>query len=163
MMYEATLCFLVRGEPPRDVLLGLKKIGLGAGKYAGFGGKVEPGETVVGAAVRELAEEAGVSAVEAHLQPIGHLTFLFPTRPAWDQVVHVFLVEEWEGEPAESAEMQPQWFALDALPVAQMWQDSAHWLARVLAGQSIRARFTYADDCETVRNVAIEASAFARV
>ena len=29
-MYEVTLCFLVRGEPPREVLLGLKKIGLGA-------------------------------------------------------------------------------------------------------------------------------------
>jgi 8-oxo-dGTP diphosphatase len=35
-------------------LLGLKKIGLGAGKYAGFGGKLEADEALAMAAVREL-------------------------------------------------------------------------------------------------------------
>jgi 8-oxo-dGTP pyrophosphatase MutT (NUDIX family) len=160
MMQEATLCFLVRGEPPREVLLGLKKTGFGAGKYAGFGGKIELGETVERAAVRELAEETGVEAAEARLRRVGHLTFLFPVKPAWNQVVHIFLVAEWDGDPAESVEMQPAWFALEVLPFERMWQDGAHWLPRVLAGQSIRARFTFEDDNETVREAQITETVF---
>jgi 8-oxo-dGTP pyrophosphatase MutT (NUDIX family) len=158
-MREATLCFLVRREP-REVLLGLKKRGFGAGKYAGFGGGVEPGEAVVQAAIRELHEEASVTVSQANLRCVGHLTFLFPARPAWDQVVQVFLAAEWDGEPGESAEMWPRWFALDELPLAQMWQDAAHWLPRVLDGQLIRARFIFADDNETVREAQVAEYAF---
>lgn len=39
-----------------SVLLGWKKRGFGAFRYNGFGGKVEPGETVAAAAARELLE-----------------------------------------------------------------------------------------------------------
>ena len=41
------------------VLLGMKKRGFGVGKWNGFGGKLEPGETVVEAAAREVREECG--------------------------------------------------------------------------------------------------------
>ena len=51
-MIDSTLCLPVRGDPPTEVLLGLKKAGFGAGKVTGFGGKVEPGETIVAAARR---------------------------------------------------------------------------------------------------------------
>ncbi|MEJ2212436.1 MAG: NUDIX domain-containing protein, partial [Anaerolineae bacterium] len=47
------------GRPPRQVLLGLKRVGFGAGKLTGIGGKVEPGEEVAAAAARELEEEVG--------------------------------------------------------------------------------------------------------
>lgn len=36
------------------LLLGLKKTGFGSGYYNGFGGKVEPGETIAQAAHREV-------------------------------------------------------------------------------------------------------------
>lgn len=36
------------------VLLGLKKRGLGVDKWNGFGGKLEPGETIEEAAKREM-------------------------------------------------------------------------------------------------------------
>ena len=38
-----TLIFVRNGS---EVLLGLKKRGFGVGKWNGFGGKVEPGETI---------------------------------------------------------------------------------------------------------------------
>jgi 8-oxo-dGTP pyrophosphatase MutT (NUDIX family) len=44
-MQEMTWCFLVRGNKPEEILLGHKKVG--------FGGKVEDGETVAMAAIRE--------------------------------------------------------------------------------------------------------------
>ena len=84
-MRDATLCFLIHGSPPRQVLLGLKKIGFGAGKYTGFGGKVQPGETPEAAAIRELEEEAGVQVHEKDLRPMGQFAFLFPAQSSWSQ------------------------------------------------------------------------------
>jgi ADP-ribose pyrophosphatase YjhB (NUDIX family) len=150
---EATLCFLLRGGPPREVLLGLKKTGLGAGKYGGFGGKVEPGEKVAAAAARELAEECGLEVDQRDLRYAGRLTFVFPFKPDWGQRVHVFLATKWEGEPQESTEMAPAWFGVDEIPYARMWQDGAHWLPRILAGERLRGRFVFAADNETVAEV----------
>ena len=41
MNKKATLCMLVKDHPKMQVLLGYKKVGFGAGKYTGFGGKVD--------------------------------------------------------------------------------------------------------------------------
>jgi len=105
-----------------------------AGKYNGFGGKIENGETPALAAIRELWEECGARVALEDLRPVAYLDFRFPAQPAWDQVVHVFLAARWEGTPAESAEMAPAWFSIDKLPRQRMWQDDPHWLPRVLAG-----------------------------
>jgi len=157
-MQDATLCFLIKRNPAQ-VLLGFKKAGFGAGKYNGIGGKVQAGESIEAAAIRELAEEAGVQVMEQDLRRVGHLTFRFPFKPDWDQVVHVFLVHEWKGEPAESAEIRPAWYRFDEIPFESMWQDDAHWLPLVLAGQTVKARFTFKDDNETVDESKIETMA----
>jgi 8-oxo-dGTP diphosphatase len=149
---EATLCILVRGDPPAQVLLGLKKAGFATGKVNGIGGKIEPGETVTAATVRELEEEAGVRVAEKDLIPAGHLTFLFPFKPAWNQTVHVFLAHRWDGEPGESLEIAPAWYRVEAIPFERMWHDNAHWLPRILAGERIRAVYTYGQDNETVQS-----------
>ena len=44
-----TLAFIRDGD---QLLLGMKKRGFGAGKWNGFGGKVDPGETILQGAVR---------------------------------------------------------------------------------------------------------------
>jgi len=156
-MVHATLCFPIRGTPPDEILLGFKKVGFGAGKYGGFGGKIEAGETVARAAVRELEEEAGIRVFEKDLQRMGHLTFLFPAKPEWSQVVHVFVVTKWDGNAVESTEMTPAWFKIDDLPFERMWHDVTFWLPYILAGERIRASFTLKDDNETVDEMTIEA------
>ena len=50
----ATLLFIVRGD---EVLLIRKKRGLGAGKINAPGGRLEPGEAPLAAAIREVQEE----------------------------------------------------------------------------------------------------------
>jgi 8-oxo-dGTP diphosphatase len=150
------LCLLTRvvdGEP--QVLLGYKKTGLGTGKIVALGGHLEERETAAQAAAREVKEESGIAVAADSLGAAAHITFLFPTRPAWDMTVEVFLAGAWSGEPAETDEIRPEWFPVAALPFDRMWDDGKHWLPRVLAGERLRATFSYAPDRETVAESAI--------
>jgi 8-oxo-dGTP diphosphatase len=156
-MTETTLCLLIQGNPPQRVLLGFKKVGFGAGKYTGFGGKVRPGETPSAAAIRELEEETGLQVRGAELQPMGQFSFLFPSRPRWSQLVHVFVAHSWEGTLKESREMIPTWFSVDEIPLERMWEDGAHWLPHILAGEPIQAHFTFGADNETIVDMEIRA------
>lgn len=53
-------CTLILVLEAGRMLLGMKKRGFGVGKYNGFGGKVEPGETIhAGALVRACAPSEG--------------------------------------------------------------------------------------------------------
>lgn len=155
-MKEATLCLLIRKAEAGAILLGLKKKGFGAGKYVGFGGKIEDGESVLAAAMREVREETGLRVSEEDLEPVAELWFRFPARPEWNHRVHVFVAQRWQGSPQESPEMKPAWFALDELPWAQMWDDTAYWLPLVLAGQHLRVSFIYGSDNATVEHWNIE-------
>lgn len=155
-MIEATLCIPMLDNPPEAVLLGLKMSGFGEGKYVGFGGKIEAGESITQAALRELEEESGLRARTQDLEARGRLTFIFPHKPEWDHQVHLFVVREWRGRVRESDELQPAWFQVGQIPYARMWDDCRYWLPRVLAGDSINACFTYGADNETVERNSIE-------
>ena len=155
-MIEATLCFILDGQPPARILLGRKKRGFGKGKLNGFGGKVRPGETPIQAIAREVAEEAGVVVSLDTLRPAGSVTFVFPFRPAFDHHVHLFVTTDWHGEVHESTEMEPAWFPIDGIPFDSMWDDDRYWLPRVLSGKRIRAEFSFAEDNETVLSASLE-------
>jgi len=152
----ATLCLVRRHDAVDALLLGRKKRGFAAGKYGGFGGKLQAGETIAAAAARELAEECGLCVSPQELRLVAELTFVFPHWPAWDQIVHTFLVEQWQGEPVESEEMTPAWFPVADIPYALMWDDSLFWLPPILAGKRLRGRFTFRADNETVDRAALE-------
>lgn len=151
-MQDATLVFLVRDH---KVLLGLKKRGLGEGKYNGFGGKVEPNETIADAAARELHEECGIRVAGRDLQPVARIEFFFAAKPEWDQIVHAFVAKQWRGEPVETNEMKPQWFKTNSIPYDKMWADDQHWLPLVLQGKRVEATFTFQADNETVESANI--------
>ena len=146
------LCLLTRnrGDGATEVLLGYKKTGFGTGKIVAPGGHVEQGDAVAEAAAREVKEETGLRVTPGSLAAVARLRFTFPAHPSWDMDVEIFTATDWSGEPAESEEIRPEWFGVDVLPFGQMWDDAPRWLPRVLAGERIRAAFTYAADNETV-------------
>lgn len=141
---KATLLFLREGN---RLLLARKKRGFGVGRYNGVGGKVnELVETVEEAAKRETLEEIGVRV--GGISKVAVLKFYFPlvSDGSWDQEVHVFFSNEWEGEPNESEEMLPEWFDLNNLPFHQMWPSDFHWLPRVLQGELITGAFSFGEN-----------------
>ncbi|GBF90911.1 7,8-dihydro-8-oxoguanine triphosphatase [Raphidocelis subcapitata] len=118
-----TLAVVRRGG---RLLLGRKKRGFGEGYVNGFGGKVEPGETIAAAAAREIREECGVTPLG--LCQRGILTFAFDDQPRpWE--VHVFTASDFTGEPYETDEMAPEFFEakLEAIPFDKMWADDRYW------------------------------------
>jgi 8-oxo-dGTP diphosphatase len=60
---------------------------------------------------------------------------------------------KWLGEPAESEEMRPAWFAPDALPYEHMWDDARYWLAQCIAGETLHLLITFGEDSATVSSV----------
>ncbi|HTP16239.1 MAG TPA: 8-oxo-dGTP diphosphatase [Streptosporangiaceae bacterium] len=154
MLTRTCLCLITRtaaGGP--EVLLGLKKTGFGAGKWVGLGGHIEDGEKPVTAAVREVREESGLLVSPDALEHVASIIFRFPAGRGWDQSAEVFMTPVCQGEPAESDEIVPRWFAQDDLPLEAMWDDARYWLPRVLAGEHVTATVTFGGDCATVARI----------
>ncbi|XP_048482995.1 oxidized purine nucleoside triphosphate hydrolase [Plutella xylostella] len=134
-----TLVFL---RTDTAILLGLKKRGFGCNKWNGFGGKIEPKETVIEAALRELYEECCVTVKPENLQSIGQLEFTFEGDPMMMDV-RVYSAKVFEGTPTETEEMNPKWFPYDQIPFKDMWLDDALWFPYMLKGQPFYGKFHY--------------------
>lgn len=135
----ATLVFVIRAG---EVLLIEKRRGLGAGKVNAPGGRLEPGETPLAAAIREVEEEVLVTPTD--LLAAGLLRFQFLDGHSIH--VHVFRAAGALGEPGETAEALPFWCPLGAIPYERMWEDDRHWLPLLLAGVPFDGRFLFDDD-----------------
>lgn len=141
-----TLVIIQRGN---DVLLGMKKQGFGTGRWNGFGGKVELNESIEDAARREVTEEAGVLITD--LEKRGVITFTFEHND--DELeVHIFRSTDFTGEPTESDEMRPQWFARESIPYSEMWKDDRIWLPILLDNKPFGGRVHFTADHEIVRH-----------
>ena len=126
------------------ILLGMKLRGFGVNKYNGFGGKVEPGETLLQGALREMREESGLAVAPAAASLVGHLSFTFEGSVE-HMSVSVFRApaSAASGEIKDSDEMAPRWFALDAIPYSKMWADDCYWLPHLLAGRRFVGSFDF--------------------
>ena len=153
-MYDVCAVYILRtrDDGTREVLLGRKKTGLGIGHFVAPGGKLEPGESPVEAAVREVEEEVGLTLDAASLRLVGELIYPFPHKPQLSQRSWVFLADAPDGEAVESDELVPEWIPVAGLPLDAMWDDAKHWLPQALDGIKVRATFVFGPDALTVES-----------
>ncbi|OLV16856.1 NUDIX domain-containing protein [Deinococcus marmoris] len=89
------------------------------------GGRVERGEALMAAAVREAEEEVGLKVETASVKALGVSRFDIDGMQGTD---FLFLTREWAGEPKPlDKTSEVGWFAPDALP-----DDCLPWLPTVL-------------------------------
>jgi 8-oxo-dGTP diphosphatase len=135
----ATILFIVKDG---RILLIEKKRGLGAGKINGPGGKIDPGETALAAAVRETEEELCITPHAP--RKLGELRFSMSDCP--DILCHVYRSDDFTGTPTETDEAAPVWTPLDQIPYHRMWEDDQHWLPLLLNEQPFLGCFVFEAD-----------------
>ncbi len=125
------------------ILLGRrKKNGFGQGKWLGFGGKVEDGETIEQAMARECEEEANIKVTKAEKR--GVLTFYYVDDPEME--VHYFEILDYEGLSTDSEEMKIGWFRIDEIPYDKMWPNDRYWLPMFLEKKYFQGDFHFNKD-----------------
>ena len=130
-------------QPPR-VLLAMKKVRFGKGKYNGFGGGCKDGESLEQCAIREFAEETGgAKLIDPRL--LGKIKFTFLGSDEPDHLVHFYRAPGFEGTLRETEEMKPEWFEEKEIPYEKMWLDDRYWLPILLAGKSFEGWFNFKD------------------
>ena len=139
MIKQLTLCLIYEHS---RILLAMKKRGFGAGRWNGYGGKVQEGESVEEAAKRETKEEIDID-IDA-LEKVGIIEFEFQGNPELLEV-HVFRVTQHSGNPKETEEMRPQWFTVDEIPFRDMWPDDVYWFPLFLQGKRFKGRFLFGE------------------
>lgn len=136
-MKQLTILFLLKDD---QILLAMKKRGFGEGRYNGVGGKVEAGETLEQAVVRECQEEIGVTPID--FSKVAEIIFDEQHKGVKERLqVHVYTSKSWDGEPIETEEMAPKWFKTSKIPYDQMWADDPYWLPQVLDGKLLKCEF----------------------
>lgn len=149
---NTTLLFLVRDD---EILLAMKKRGFGANRWNGVGGKLDEGETIEQALVRECQEEIGVTPLTHKKVAIHDFVFVDGSE---GMQTHVFMCDRWQNEPVETEEMAPQWFKISEIPYDEMWQDDRYWLPDVLGGKKLHTRFAF-DDQDNMLDMKIHEAA----
>jgi mutator protein MutT len=143
-----TLLFLKKGN---QVLLAMKKRGFGEGKWNGVGGKLEPGETIEQALIRECQEEIDVT--PTNYWPVAELDFTQDaTTDPWHMYGYVYLCDAWDGKPRETEEMAPRWYDIDSIPYEAMWDDDKYWLERALRGEKLVGIFTFDENDQMINH-----------
>ncbi|WBA83099.1 8-oxo-dGTP diphosphatase [Endozoicomonas sp. GU-1] len=135
----ATLTFVIKDG---QILLIRKKRGLGAGKINGPGGRLEPGESLLECAIREVQEELCITPVNPEF--CGESCFQF--TDGYSIHVHTYVARDFTGSPTETDEAIPLWFSLDQIPYEEMWADDIIWLPEMLKGNRFKGRYLFDGD-----------------
>ncbi|OQA53106.1 MAG: 8-oxo-dGTP diphosphatase [candidate division WS2 bacterium ADurb.Bin280] len=146
-MKQATLGFLIKRDENgkiSEILLAMKKRGFGKGRINGTGGKVVSGEKIKDCVIRETQEEIAVTMIQP--KKFGLIKFRFKYNENFNQDVHFYMCERWEGEPAESEEMKPRWYKIENIPYQKMWPDDKFWMPLFLRDKKITGKILFGEN-----------------
>jgi len=121
------------------ILLGIKQDKIGQGLWNGFGGRIEAGESILDAAVRESWEEVELRIEKMDLNFVAVLD-VYNRRGNGDVLhcrIYIFFAYNWNGVPEATKEMHsPTWFERDKLPLKEMMLADHTWLPHILSSET---------------------------
>jgi ADP-ribose pyrophosphatase YjhB (NUDIX family) len=124
----ATLIYVVKDN---KVLLARKTRKVNVGKWTGYGGKIDEGESELECAKRELESESGLKIKIESLQKVGIIDFHNSETDVWS--VHTYITNEFEGEAVATDEMdEPKWCDIATLDYSTMPWSDVYWLPLIL-------------------------------
>jgi 8-oxo-dGTP pyrophosphatase MutT (NUDIX family) len=139
-MKTATLAIILKDG--QTLLSERKKGDIGTGVLAGPGGKLEEGESILECLIRETKEEWGITLDPEGMSQTARVTFHAGGIPDFE--VHIYTAGAFDGELTETtASKKPEWYPVDALPLARMFDGDRHWFARAVAGEPFVANVYY--------------------
>lgn len=145
----ATLVFPVQGN---RIMLATKMRGVGVGYLNGWGGGVEPGESIHECAMREFKEETGgaeitpdiLKADAFHCRGVVHFrNYKEDGRVVFCDVV-VYTTSFWFGEIHSTEEMRsPAWHKVSNIPHLGLMPGDKFWLPKFIHGRNMHAWVVY--------------------
>lgn len=137
---KATSCFLVRDD---EVLLAMDMKGKKRGQWSGINKLVDQNEGLFEATTKAIRRILGVSPLS--LNKAAEVNLYFDKGDIVNEIIHVFLSDNWDGQPKQHDDYRLDWFLKDRLPFNQMMPDDIHWLPKVLSGNRLKCEFLYQD------------------
>lgn len=89
--------------------------------------------------IRECSEEANITVTKFDNR--GVLTFYYADDS--DMEVHHFEILSYEGEPADSDEMEVHWVEIENIPYEKMWPNDRYWLPMFLRKEYFEGEFYF--------------------
>ncbi len=127
------------------ILLAEKKRGFGVGLFNGVGGKLEPGETVEQAMIRETQEEINVTPINYKKVAVINFDMFHKGEPTLEEM-HVYIANDFIGTPDETEEMKPQWFDMDKIPYEKMFAADRIWMREVFNNKKLTGNVKFDKD-----------------
>ena len=152
-MKTLTLALLFRDD---KILLAMKKRKFGVGKWNGYGGKLEDGETPIEGVVREVKEESNLDIPKELFKELGYMDFYFDDKAEWNQRVIVYRVDNFVGEPEETEEMMPKWFPVSEIPWDEMWKGDDQWIPYVVENKHFAGTVHFSESGEKLVSCVIK-------
>ncbi len=112
---------------------------IGVGRLNGYGGNIEPGESLLQALSREVFEECQLKIAENRFEKVAVVNMYNVDKEGNPVLyrVHVFMVElTTEEVPIESPEMlRPTLYPKNSVPVERLMPSDQKWFPRLLEGK----------------------------
>lgn len=126
-MKQTTLCYIEKDEKYLMLHRTKKENDINKDKWIGIGGHIEPGETALDCARREIFEETGLSAKDIHYR--GVVTFHSDIYES--EQMHLFSVYDFEGDITECDEGELEWIDKSELFSLPMWEGDKIFLSLI--------------------------------
>ncbi|MBQ4164379.1 MAG: 8-oxo-dGTP diphosphatase [Turicibacter sp.] len=157
-MLETTLCYIFKNSEILMLYRNKKENDVHEGKWNGLGGKLEKEETPLQCVLREVYEESGLRLVNPTLIGACH----YPNFNNSEELMYVYIADEFEGQPLDCNEGDLHWRAKDEIMTLNIWESDRLFLPYVLNKQYFIGCFQYDEfdfvsgDCEQVNLTKLE-------